>query len=307
MLVPPLVVLLILVGFNIPVTAYIWRYKPFKKKHFMWLLILDILQGSFAVAATGGYDSLFFVIYLLSISEAGVCFNWQTASAWIVSIDGIQVVTTTLHRVAMGSNVSTYAIVSRFIRLLIVGLIVIMLGEILRREEKTRYHALLLSVHLKILNDIFSKFGGARFDKERIFDIILSGVELVGDVEYSIVLFQEENGKGVWEIEAISRPDMYAKGYKINNLRCDNSNTFLFRKHIYDTDINPLFFMRNVNEVIVIRLADYNDMNKGLLIIGKKRGANTIEDEEFFLKTLALEARIVLHNTFLFIEKAEAD
>jgi len=303
MLLPPLVVLLVLIGFNLPVTAYIWRYKPFKKKHFMWILILDIIQGSFAVAVTGGYDSMFFVIYLLSISEAGVCFNWQVATAWIVSIDGIQVATTTLHRVAMGSNVSTYALVSRFVRLLIVGLILIMLGEILRREEKTRRNAMLSSAHLKILNDIFGKLGGASFDKERIFDIILSSVELVGNVEYSLVLFKEDDKKDVWEIEATSRPDMYIKGYKISNLRCDNSNDFLFRRHVYDTDIDPFFFRGNTDEAIVIRLAAYDEKNKELLIIGRKKGASVIEDEKFFLKTLALEARLALHNTFLFIEK----
>ena len=303
LLVPAFIILLILISINLPVSIFIWKKEPYKSGHIIWILILDIIQGSIAVFLTGGYDSLFFVMYLLAIAEAGICLNWNMAAGWIISINGIQILSTTLHWAATGNKVSSYALVGRFLRLIIVGLIVIMLGELLRREEINRNKAIISAANLKTLNTIFTEFETTNFNNSQIFEILLKSLESIENVDYSFVIFRTDIQKDLWEINATSRPELYPVGFEFFNLINYKYESFIFRKNRDDNNINKAFFRPNIKEVIGINLSDYNEKNKGLLIIGKNSLTETIDDEDFFLKALALEAQLVLHNTYIFQEK----
>jgi len=302
-LVPPFIILLILISINLPISIFIWRKLPYKSGHIIWILILDIIQGSISVFLTGGYDSLFFVMYLLAIAEAGICLNWNLAAGWIISIDGVQILSTTLHWAATGNTVSSYALVGRFLRLIIVGLIVIMLGELLRREEINRNKAIISAANLKTLNTIFTEFESTDFNNSQIFEILLKSLECIENVGYSFVIFRNNILKDTWEIHATSKPQLYPIGFKFYNLINYKYESFIFRKTRDDININKTFFNPNIVEVIGINLSDYNEKNKGLLIIGKNSLTELIDDEDFFLKALALEAQLVLHNTYIFQEK----
>jgi len=302
-LVPPFIILLILISINLPISIFIWRKLPYKSGRIIWILILDIIQGSISVFLTGGYDSLFFVMYLLAIAEAGICLNWNLAAGWIISIDGVQILSTTLHWAATGNTVSSYALVGRFLRLIIVGLIVIMLGELLRREEINRNKAIISAANLKTLNTIFTEFESTDFNNSQIFEILLKSLECIENVDYSFVIFRNDILKDTWEIHATSKPQLYPIGFKFYNLINYKYESFIFRKTRDDININKTFFNPNIVEVIGINLSDYNEKNKGLLIIGKNSLTELIDDEDFFLKALALEAQLVLHNTYIFQEK----
>ncbi len=74
---------------------------------FIYVLI-DIIQATVAVIITGGYDSLFFVMYLLPLSESILIFRWEFSAAIAVLIDSIQMAATSFHLVSQGKVISTY-------------------------------------------------------------------------------------------------------------------------------------------------------------------------------------------------------
>lgn len=304
-LVPPFIVLIILVSINLPITLYVYSRKPYRKTNISSIIFLDIMQGSLAVFFTGGYNSLFFVLYLLSFSEAGLFFDWRKAAFWITSIDIIQAAATTLHWTASRVEVSTYDLVSRFIRLLIVGLIVIIQGELLKREEESRRKTLKASKDLKKLNNILTKFESAGFDENKIFSILLSSVLAMTNTLYALIIFRTDASKNRWEVKATANPKLFPVGSTFYNLVHYRDETPVFRKQVYDPDKNPHFFKNGAKEVIGLNLAEYNEENKGLLIIGKNDKNLPVADENFFLNALTLEAQLVLHNMYSFQEKQE--
>lgn len=299
--IPPYIVLIILLAINLPLTFYI--YNSTRRIRITVIILLDIMQGSLAVLFTGGYDSLFFVLYLLSFFEAGLFFDWQKATGWIVSIDSLQVAATTFHWTAMHAPVSTYALVSRFMRLLIVGLIVIVLGVLLRREEENKRKALLSAMDLKLLNKIFRQLEGAGFDKNKIFKILLSGIHQIKNVAYTFIIFRTNASGDLWKIKATDNHSLFPIGKILTHLIHYKDDTSIFRSHTFDGYKNPDFFKAGAEEVIGINLADSSEGEKGLLIIGKSSKSLHLADEDFFLKALALETQLVLHNTYAYQDK----
>lgn len=304
-LVPPYIILIILISINLPVTLYIFSKKFYRKLNITIIFILDIIQGSLAVILTGGYSSLFFVLYLLSFFEAGLFFNWRIASAWVVSIDLIQVAATTIHWTAVKVPVSTYDLVSRFIRLLIVGLIVIIQGELLRREEENQRKAFQTAKDFKKLNLILTELESAGFTENRIFNILLSSILSIDNVLYAFIIYRIDAFKDKWEIKATSNPELFPVGSIYYNLIHYKAETSLFRRSLHETEANHHFFKDGANELIGLNLADYNEDNKGLLMIGKNDFPLPVSDETFFLKALALETQLVLHNLYAFQDKKE--
>ncbi len=304
-LVPPFIILIILISINLPVTLYIFSKKFHRKFNITLIFILDIIQGSLAVILTGGYSSLFFVLYLLSFFEAGLFFNWRLASVWIVGIDLIQVAATTIHWTAAKVPVSTYDLVSRFIRLLIVGLIIIIQGELLRREEENQQKALQSAEDLKKLNEIFTKLESTSFNERRIFQVLLSSILPLENVLYAFVIYRIDIHKDKWEIRATSNPELFPVGSVYYNLINYKAETSILRKGVHETDANHHFFKSGARELIGLNLADYNEYNKGILMIGKNDSPLPVSDETFFLKALALEAQLILHNYYAFQDKQE--
>ncbi len=316
MFIPPFLVLIVLVVFNFPIAFFIWNKKPYKGKHFLWIIVFDILQSSFAVITTGGYDSLFFVIYLLPFFEASVCFSWQMATAWIVSIDVVQLLVTGFHVITVETlSVSTYSLVSRFVRLLMVGFILILLGEVLRREDETRQNAIQSALNMEVLNDLFKELGGASLDVGKIFSVLIDRVRIIKGVIYVIVLAGElENDK--WAVRATSHPDLYRVGESIKNIKFKDEETSIVRYRVYDRGISKVLFEGETKEIVVVNLfyhennlddeERFRDRGEEVFIFVIGRALFTLSaNEEFFLKALALEARIALHNAYLFKKKQE--
>ncbi len=304
-LVPPFIILIILISINLPVTLYIFSKKFYRKLNITLIFILDIIQGTLAVILTGGYSSLFFVLYLLSFFEAGLFFAWHLAAVWIVSIDLLQVAATTVHWTAVKVPVSTYDLVSRFIRLLVVGLIVIILGELLRREEENQRKAFQTAKDFKKLNFIMTELESASFTENRIFNILLSSILSLDNVLFAFIIYRIDALKDRWEIKATSNPELFPVGSTYYNLIHYKAETSLFRRSLHETEANHQFFKGGVSELIGLNLADYNEDNKGLLLIGKNDSPLPVSDETFFLKALALESQLILHNLYAFQDKQE--
>ena len=93
------------------------------------------MQATVIVGATGAFDSAHFAIFLFAAAEAALYFDWRVGFAVVVSMNGIQVVATGIRLATSGKAVSFSPIESRFLLLVVVGLLFVVFSETMRREE----------------------------------------------------------------------------------------------------------------------------------------------------------------------------
>lgn len=127
------------------VTAYYAVTAIFGKKQLLFsgpappaLIIGDILEASVVVGMSGGFDSPFFAVFLFTMAEIALYLHWKLGATLIVGMNAIQVVATGVQIAALPELFSRSFILSRFSRVLIVGLLFVILAEIMKKEELAR-------------------------------------------------------------------------------------------------------------------------------------------------------------------------
>ena len=84
--VSPWVAVIILAAYNLPVSAFIWRLRPLASGRLGGLLLADVVLATIITALTGGGGSLFSLLFMIPILEAGLAYRWRIAIPLVATI-----------------------------------------------------------------------------------------------------------------------------------------------------------------------------------------------------------------------------
>ncbi len=266
-------------------------------------VVIDIIQATAAVIITGGYDSLFFVMYLLPLSESILIFRWEFSAAIAVLIDSIQMAATSFHLASQGKTISTYLLVNRFVRLMIVGFILIILSVYLRKTEEEKEREERITKNLKKLNAVFNEIGYASLDLEKIFSIIISEKTIDREVFCSSILTQAES-EAPFVVEQSTCKNI-SSGTIVSELNIQRGKQI----EILDQS-NPDFvrgiFSRENNKIIHVLLYKDENSNRSIHLVLQQLNEEKIgEDMLFFLNALALKTQLAIGNALTYEKKRQ--
>ena len=259
---------------------------------FIYVLI-DIIQATAAVIITGGYDSLFFVMYLLPLSESILIFRWEFSAAIAVLIDSIQMAATSFHLASQGKTISTYLLVNRFVRLMIVGFILIILSVYLRKTEEEKDREERITKNLQKLNAVFNEIGYASLDLERIYAIIISEKTIDRKVFCSSILTQRGSGQRL--MVEVSTCSNLPAGSAVTDLKIKKEQQIEFPVNVFDS---------GSQKMICVLL--YNDEESEMsihLVLQQQTKEKPSEDMLFFLNALALKTQLAIGNALAYEKK----
>lgn len=274
------------------------------------LVIADLLFTTALVGTTGAFDSPYFALFLFAAAEVALYFEWRVGIAVIVSLNGLQVVITGVRLATSGSATSFSPLESRFLLLFVVGLLFVVLGENMRREERGRRAAERASVRVAKLNDVYAQLGRAHLRLEDVFDAVFSAAESVGGVLFTAIL-DRSVGDRDWRVAATSRGEMCPVGKSLSGstLEEEASGDAERARTVEGRAVEALFpCMARVNcrQVVVCRMPAYSQTEEGILAVGRQECDRLDADESTFLRALAMQAQIAIHNAVLYRNRNEA-
>jgi hypothetical protein len=126
------------------------------------LLLTDVVLATIITALTGGGGSLFSLLFVIAIVEAGLAYRWRVALALIATISLFSL----LASLPMPSwNAGAVAVVAvKFLFLLLLGLLVTLFSEQIRQEYTIRQAALLATARMAVLNEISLRLGESQLE-----------------------------------------------------------------------------------------------------------------------------------------------
>lgn len=303
-LVPPLAAVPAIVAYNLPVSFYVWRRQPVARGRAGWLLIGDLLQSTAAVVLTGGYQSFFFVLFLLVMTEMALAFPWRMALALVVSIDALQMGVTAFYQTPNWEPFAAYIVVSKFIISLIVGGVVTLFSELVRREDTARRAATHAAARIAALNAIFLRLGESALDLERILATVLDSTRALPDVAFSLVLLPDD-ASVQWRVTA-SNTDRHPVGEQVAGLDEGTMSQPLFSAGAASAHPLPPFVANDgINQLVGVYLPSPYGETLGALVVGRRSNRLLNGEEQAFLQSLALEAGLALRNARLYAQERE--
>ncbi len=276
------------------------RGKLGNKTGFVYLLV-DILQATAAVIITGGYDSLFFVMYLLPLSESIVLFRWEFSAAAAVLIDSIQMAATSFHLFSQGKTISTYLLVNRFVRLMMVSLILIILSIYLRKTEEEKNREKQITDNLRKLNDIFNGIGQASLDLAKIYSVIISN-EAIDKTLFCASILRRLDSESPYAVEQ-STCETSAAGSLVTGLSLGTEKQI----EVFDAAAskleNDMVNGKHYGSISVLLYKSGDSEESIHLLLQKKCEDRVTEDIYFFLNALALKTQMALGNALAYQHK----
>ncbi len=256
-------------------------------------VLIDIIQATAAVIITGGYDSLFFVMYLLPLSESILIFRWEFSAAIAVLIDSIQMAATSFHLASQGKAISTYLLVNRFVRLMIVGFILIILSVYLRKTEEEKEREERITKNLQKLNTVFNEIGYASLDLDKIYSILISEKTIDRKMFCSSILTQRSpDPRFMVELSTCSN---LSAGSVVTDLNIKMGKQIEFSVNVFGLGNHKM-----------IHVLLYKDEEAGIsihLVLQQRNEEKIGEDMLFFLNALALKTQLAIGNALTYEEK----
>ncbi len=274
------------------------------------LVVADLLFTTALVGTTGAFDSAYFAMFLFAAAEVALYFEWRVGIAVIVSLNALQVVITGIRLATSGSAASFSPIESRFLLLFIVGLLFVVLGENMRREERARRSAERASLRVAKLNDVYAQLGQAHLRLEDVFDAVFSAAESVGGVLFTAIL-NRSVGDSDWRVAATSKVEMCPVGKTLSGTALEEevSGTAERARTVEGRAVESLFpcmARGSCRQVVVCRMPAYSQTEEGILAVGRQDCAALGSDDGTFLRALATQAQIAIHNAVLYRNRNEA-
>jgi K+-sensing histidine kinase KdpD len=305
-LISPLAVLVVVTGYNWLVSVYIWRTQPLARGRIAWVLLSDVVQAILATILTGGFINFYFFLFALAIIEAALAFYWQTALALIVSISILQAVANILNPTQNWDATTGGATVGRFFSLLIVGALVTLLSERVRLEDAARQTAVLAAARTTALNEISLRLGASALNLERTLATMLEGVLTLPEAVLSLVLLPDaERTNGQWRVAA-SNTSAHPVGEQVTGLNWNEPGQQFFLAGTNCPHPLPDFVAGDgIAQLVGVRLALPNGDTSGVIVVGRQTDKPLSDDEQTFLRFLALEAGLALRNVHLYAREQE--
>jgi K+-sensing histidine kinase KdpD len=304
MLVNPITALVVFIGYNFLVSIFIRQNQPLSGKQVGWLLLGDVIQAILATPLTGGDLSSYYFLFLLAITEAALAFQWRTALALIATIDTLQVMAIIISPSLGWDALSGAVTVARFITLLIVGALVTLFSDWVRREDIGRRAAAHVAIQTAILNEISLRFGEGGLNLERILAIILEGIRILPDVAFGLVLLPDMT-TGQWQVSA-STTRKHSIGETVADPGSDENGQPLFLAGAGSSQPLPDFVAADgITQIVGVRLILPAGNTLGMIVLGRRTDRSLSSEEEQFLRTLALEAGLAVRNATLYAQEQD--
>ena len=300
-LLPVPVVLGLLTVYNIPVSLHLWFKKPLRANRVGWLLLGDTLIATLTVLLTGGFGSFFFVLFMQAIAETALTLRWQPATAVFLVISAIQVAATSFAPRGDELSMVAYIVVSKFVLSLIVGGVVVLFAELLRRQEEERRKAAYAAERMAALNAIFVQLGEAKLNLAHTLKVVLESTHILPDVAFSMVLLPRLSEPGAWRIAA-STTDLLPADTIIppeDATWLDDAPPIFFAGEECGTSLPKLFAPLPTKCITAVMLRSDEEV-VGALAVGQRSARTLADDEQTFLKSLALEAGLAVRNARTF-------
>lgn len=315
----PLIVLAVVAAYNVLVSIFVWRIQPLAQGRVGWLLLTDGAQAVLATALTGGSGSFFFLLFLVVIVEAGLAFQWPVAVAMTTSISVLSIAAVLLNPVPQWDAVAAANAMVRFFALLLMGGVVDLFGEQVRREHAARQTAALAAAQMAVLNEISLRLGESQLELERILATILDSTHTLPDIAFSLVVLLDPVTRH-WQIAA-STTDWHPVGQPVPEIDWDGpAPRFFSSEPGASTRPQPEFFLAGVGathplpefvagdgitQLIGVPLVLPTGAVMGAITVGRQTDRALSDDEELFLRSLALEAGLALRNAHLYAREQE--
>ena len=296
----PIVALLGISAYSLPVSVYSFHESPIAKGNPWWLILGDTVFSLVAVMLTGGHMSAFFLLFLLVIVEAALGYRWRTALTIVVLVDALQLAASTLYQSA---SASPFIVANRFVALLVFGIFAILFGENARREEAERKRMEVAAAHERNLNEIFLKLGESSMDLERVLNVILESAQRFLNASCAMVLLRDE-ATGKLQVAASSTP-IHPTGQVIERLtwQAGDDQTVVTEKGRPDW---PDFARDDeIRQLIGVRLLSHAGEPLGWVVVGRHKAEPLAQFNRNLIRALALEAGFAVHNARLYEREQE--
>lgn len=298
--VSPIAALAILTLYNMPVSLWLWFKKPLSRDRVGWLLVSDTIVAVIITLATGGVGSFFFILFMQAIAEVALTFRWRSAIGTILLLSVLQLAATS-YPIPQGPDSNTaYIAVSKFVLSLLIGGIVTLFGELLRRQETERQKAAYAAERMAALNAIFVRLGETKLNLENTLTVVLESAHILPNIAFSMVLLPRQNEPGQWRIAASTHED-----FPVDTILSDDdwhpntTDTLFFAGDDYALPMPSIFAHEPIASLIGIMLRS-EEAVVGALLVGQHAHHLLTDDEETFLKSLALQAGLAVRNARTF-------
>jgi len=298
----PTVVWFVTLVYNLPISYYIWRRQPLMNRRGKWLLWADLAQAMLALAFTGGYRSFYFVLFLLVLTELALAYPWRFALTALFGIAGLEIVAMTLGEFPSAEPFATYLVVGKFFLSLLVGGLMVILGELMRREEAARQAATQSAAQITALNSVLMQLSESSLNLESTLEAILRGTHLLQDTALSMVLLPDA-AQGGWQVAACDYMRNWV-GERVQGLTLDQLTQPFFIVRTPNL-LLPFAVVAKLEQIIGVALQAPEGEVAGVLIVGWRSQRVINRDEQVFLRSLAQEAGMALRNAHLYAEEQE--
>ena len=298
----PTAVWLAVVAYNLPISFHVWRHQPLANGRGKWLLWADLTQAMLAVVLTGGYRSFYFTLFLLTITELALAYPWRDALSAALGISGLEIAALVLGGFPASEPFAAYLVVSKFILSVLVGGLVTVFGELLRREEAARITAARRTAQIDALNTILIQLSESSLNLEGTLAAILRGARLISDIAVSLVLIPDVP-QNTWQVAACDS-NRYCVGERISGLKVDKFTPPFFATFELNS-FPPFKATDGLARMAGAALRAPDGEAVGILIVGWQNPRALRDDEREFLQALVQEAGMALRNARLYLQEQE--
>jgi len=298
----PLAVWLAAAAYNLPISFYVWRRQPLMNGRGKWLLWADLAQGALAVSLTGGYRSFYFVLFLLTLTELALAYPWRFALTAMFGISGLEIVAMTYGEFPAGEPFAVYLVVGKFTITLLVGGLVIILGELIRREKSARQDAVRSARQAAALNRVLIQLGESALNLQSTLAATTEGVRQLCNTAFALILLPD-SVEGAWQVAACDSKHDCA-GERLSGLTREQLSQPSFAV-TEPKSLLPFMAIDRLVQTIGIPFYAPDGSIAGVLIAGWDEPHASNDGVLALLKSLANAAAMALLNARLYAQELE--
>ncbi len=299
-----LVALPLMIGVDLLISLLVWVKQPLVSGQAGWLLLSDVGQAMLFTALTGALSSPFFVLFPIAAIEIGLVFQWQVALVLTVALTLLHVVVV-LPTLGFGWDLLAVAILTaKSFVILTLGALVTLFSRQLHRERAARRQTVLAAVRTTTLNEIFLRLAEESLEPNQILGTILDATRILPAIDFSLVLLPEALPDR-WRIAA-SSTSRYPVGESITGLTWSESDGILFSLGAgTDRPLPADVSGDNIPRLTCCRLTTPGGDTLGVIALGHLSTQPLGDDDQTFLRTLAIEAGLALRTAHLYAREQE--
>jgi signal transduction histidine kinase len=298
----PTTVWLAVIVYNLPISFYVWRRQPLMNGRGKWLLWADLAQAALAVSFTGGFRSFYFVLFLLTLTELALAYPWRFALTAMFGVSGVEIVAMTYGEFPAGEPFAVYLVVGKFTLTLLVGGLVIILGELMRREDLARQDAARSARQAAALNNVLIQLGESALNLESTLATTLEGARQICNAAFALILLPDAV-EGGWKVAACDSKHDCA-GKRVGGLTSEQLSQPSFALTA-PKSLLPFMAIDRLDQTIGIPLRAPDGSIAGVLIAGWDELHASNEDALALLQSLAHAAAMALRNVRLYAQEQE--